>query len=221
MSDVLLKLKVPNAGFLADLSVYNRKVGRGDKFLIEPGHFAPNGVTSDKLQLLPKIAAPASTVLLVPKGATPGDDGDAFQGHMMSNIPANTHYVDLTPPDTFVVMSQPSGQTCAALGGIMASRMKSRGAKGIVVGGRVRDLTELKTKHIPVCWVAWELTAETMLTQVDLGGGHIDGWRWAGDEAVGDKRTCHCSGRFDQAGIVAEKTSEELMLSALSRAISS
>lgn len=68
----------------------------------------------------------------------------------MSNIPANTHWVDLTKPDTFVVMSQPKGQTCAALGGIMASRMKKLGAKGILVGGRVRDLTELKTKHIPV-----------------------------------------------------------------------
>ncbi|KAL9061301.1 MAG: hypothetical protein Q9162_000175 [Coniocarpon cinnabarinum] len=68
----------------------------------------------------------------------------------MSNIPANSHWVDLTPSDTFVVLSQPSGQSCAALGGIMASRMKKRGAKGILVGGRIRDLTELKTKHIPI-----------------------------------------------------------------------
>ena len=68
----------------------------------------------------------------------------------MSNIPSNQHWVDLTPPDTFVVMSQPKGQSCAALGGIMASRMKKCGAKGIIVGGRVRDISELKTKHIPV-----------------------------------------------------------------------
>ena len=68
----------------------------------------------------------------------------------MSNIPANTHWVDLAQPDTFVVMSQPKGQVCAALGGIMALRMKKRGAKGILVGGRVRDLSEVKAKHIPV-----------------------------------------------------------------------
>ena len=80
----------------------------------------------------------------------PGDSTHDFQGVLMSNIPSSQHWVDLTPPDTFVVISQPAGQSCAALGGIMATRMKTCGARGIVVGGRVRDLAELKTKHIPV-----------------------------------------------------------------------
>ena len=60
----------------------------------------------------------------------------------------------MTKPDTFVVMSQPPSQTCAVLGGILASRMKILGAKGIAVCGRVRDQTELKKLHMPVCWLA-------------------------------------------------------------------
>lgn len=47
-------------------------------------------------------------------------------------------------------MSQPREQQCAILGGIMASRMKKLGVKGIVVGGRVRDLGELKARHVPI-----------------------------------------------------------------------
>jgi len=46
-------------------------------------------------------------------------------------------------PGTIVVMSQPEGQTCAVLGGIMALRMKVLGAEGVVVRGRVRDVEEL------------------------------------------------------------------------------
>jgi regulator of RNase E activity RraA len=59
------------------------------------------------------------------------------------NIEKGKHYVDLTQPDTFVVMNQPEGQYNAILGGIMALRMAVLGAKGVVVNGRVRDTQEL------------------------------------------------------------------------------
>lgn len=49
-----------------------------------------------------------------------------------------------------VVVEQPEGQSCAAIGGIMALRMKTRGAIGCVVGGRVRDLGELNNCGLPV-----------------------------------------------------------------------
>jgi len=60
--------------------------------------------------------------------------------------------VDLTDADTVVVLDQPLGQNCAILGGIMAARMKYLGAKAVVVtgGGRVRDVTELKSLGLPV-----------------------------------------------------------------------
>jgi len=50
-----------------------------------------------------------------------------------------------------VVMQQPRGQKCAVLGGIMGLRMGKRGVRGVVVGGRVRDLGELGSVGIPVC----------------------------------------------------------------------
>lgn len=113
-------------------------------------HVAPIGITSDKISLLPKIVAPASTVMFVPKSANPKDNANEFHGVTESNIPSSVHWVDLTEPGTFVALSQPPAQTCAVLGGIMALRMKKCGAKGIIAGGRVRDLTELKTMHVPV-----------------------------------------------------------------------
>jgi len=111
--------------------------------------FAPHGPASDKLSSQPRVIAPASTVLFVPKNATPRDI-EEFQSLAESNIPADAHYVDLTKPDTIVIMSQPKSQSCAVLGGIMALRMKTLGAQGVVVSGRVRDLTELRLLDFPV-----------------------------------------------------------------------
>ena len=120
ISDALLKLEVPNCGYLPDLKLYTS--------------------ASD-----PKITiAPASTVLFVPKNATD------LSSYGEGNIPAGKHYVDLTEPETIVVISQPKGQICAALGGIMALRMKVRKTQGVVVHGRVRDVEELNETRLPV-----------------------------------------------------------------------
>lgn len=65
-------------------------------------------------------------------------------------IPKGSHWADITKGDTILVVEQPRHQTCAAVGGIMASRMKFRGLVGCVVSGRVRDLSELKASGLPV-----------------------------------------------------------------------
>jgi regulator of RNase E activity RraA len=49
-----------------------------------------------------------------------------------------------------VVISQPPGQSCAVVGGIMAARMKILGAQGVVVDGRVRDLVALNETELPI-----------------------------------------------------------------------
>jgi regulator of RNase E activity RraA len=123
ISDALLKLKVPNCGFLPDLNLYT-----------------PPAASLSRQVLI----APASTVIFVPKATTD------LSGYPEGNIPAGKHYVDLTEPETFVVISQPKGQICAVLGGIMALRMKVLNAKGVVVHGRVRDVEELATTGLPV-----------------------------------------------------------------------
>jgi regulator of RNase E activity RraA len=123
IADALLKLKVPNAGFLPDLHL-----------------FAPYP-SSIKTEI---TIAPASTVIFALKHESNASDVPE------ANIPAGKHWVDLTQPETIVVMKQPEGQKCAIIGGIMALRMKVLGARGVVVNGRVRDLVELRETGLPV-----------------------------------------------------------------------
>ncbi|OCL08331.1 RraA-like protein [Glonium stellatum] len=66
------------------------------------------------------------------------------------NIKPGVPYADLTTPGTIVLLSQPTGQKCAVVGGIMAARMKVLGAMGIVTDGRVRDLDALGSLGLPV-----------------------------------------------------------------------
>lgn len=123
ISDALVRLKVPNCGFLPDMSLYSP------------------ASTSSNSQI---TIAPASTVLMVPKTAAD------LSAYPIANIPEGKHWVDLTEAETFVVISQPKGQICAALGGIMALRMKMLNAAGVVAHGRVRDVDELRETKLPV-----------------------------------------------------------------------
>jgi len=118
-----MKLKVPGAGFLPDMNPYCK--GKNTE--------NTGGV----------LVAQASTILFIPKG----HDGS---GYVEGNIPAGAHWVDLAPPGTIVVESQPQGQFNAVLGGIMAARMKSLAVKGVVVDGRIRDIEELEDSGLPI-----------------------------------------------------------------------
>lgn len=92
-----------------------------------------------------KIIAPACTLKLVSKQSPPDSTPPAENA-----IPKGSHWVDLTEAGSIVVIDQPEGQKCAAVGGIMAARMKVRGVAGCIVGGRVRDIVELKGSELPV-----------------------------------------------------------------------
>lgn len=120
ISDALVKLKVPGAGFVADLNLYSHV--RGDDVSV--------------------TVAPVSTVLFAVKGDTPAEPP--------TNIPGDSHWADLTEPDTVVIIKQPDGQKNAVCGGIMALRMRLRRAQGIVVAGRARDIDELRSIALPV-----------------------------------------------------------------------
>ncbi|KAM0252141.1 hypothetical protein ACHAQJ_007838 [Trichoderma viride] len=125
ISDALLKLKVPGAGYIADLVAYSPQPG---------GQATESSVT----------VAPVFTVLFAPKGQ-PADDSLPAQ-----NIPKDAHWADLAQPGAFVVLKQPPNQTNAVCGGIMALRMKARQVGGIIVAGRVRDLDELRSTNLPI-----------------------------------------------------------------------
>ncbi|KAI5301570.1 hypothetical protein KEM56_001590 [Ascosphaera pollenicola] len=89
----------------------------------------------------------ASTFKFIPK-STPA--GEIPQYPAENLIPKDTHWADCVKPNTVVVIEQPAGQHCAAVGGIMATRMGVLGAKGVVVDGRVRDMQELEGSGIAV-----------------------------------------------------------------------
>lgn len=92
-----------------------------------------------------KIIAPAFTILFVPKASSSFPSPPATPDDLPeSNIPAGTPYADLITPDTVVLISQPAGQKCAVVGGIMATRMAKLGARALVVDGRVRDMSCLR-----------------------------------------------------------------------------
>jgi regulator of RNase E activity RraA len=125
ISDALARLKVPGAGYLADLSL----VG-------QPDH-----------PVAPKTIAPASTVLFAPK------EGDTSSPPHVCNIPEGAHWADLAEPGTIVLLKQPGGQRNAVCGGILAQRMKVRGVVAIVAAGRVRDVAELRSTGLPVSFL--------------------------------------------------------------------
>lgn len=125
ISDALLKLKVPGAGYIADLVAYSPQ----------------QGCRATEPQV---TIAPVFTVLFAPKERSSDD------GLPAKNIPKDSHWVDLIQPGTFAVLKQPPGQTNAICGGILALRMKVREAAGIMAAGRVRDLDELRSTDLPV-----------------------------------------------------------------------
>lgn len=59
------------------------------------------------------------------------------------SLPSGTHFADFITPHRSVVVSQPRGQRCAVVGGIVAERMYQLGARVIVVDGRVRDVAQM------------------------------------------------------------------------------
>ncbi|UKZ80954.1 hypothetical protein TrVFT333_008719 [Trichoderma virens FT-333] len=114
ISDALLKLKVPGAGYIADLVAYSPQ---------QASQATQSRVT----------VAPVFTVLFAPKGQPAGvsEGGGSLPPQ---NIPKDVHWADLAEPGTFAVLKQPPGQTNAVCGGIMALRMKIWGYGTSTVG---------------------------------------------------------------------------------------
>ncbi|RUS22328.1 RraA-like protein [Endogone sp. FLAS-F59071] len=60
------------------------------------------------------------------------------------------HFVDAAPSDCIMVISAPPNVKNAVWGGLMAAGAKTRGVRGVVVDGRVRDLAEQREDGFPV-----------------------------------------------------------------------
>ncbi|KAF9365351.1 hypothetical protein BGX34_010391 [Mortierella sp. NVP85] len=84
-----------------------------------------------------RVFGPAYTVKMVP-----ASDKE-------SPKPAQ-HFVDAAPQGSVVCISQPANMVNAVWGGLMTARAMNRGALGVIVDGRIRDLNEQRDFGFPV-----------------------------------------------------------------------
>ncbi|KAG9302704.1 hypothetical protein G9A89_005178 [Geosiphon pyriformis] len=71
--------------------------------------------------------------------------------HISEPVPKlEKHFADAAPEGSVVVVSAPSNSVNAVWGGLMNTRVRTKGVKGVVVDGRVRDLEELHKDGLPV-----------------------------------------------------------------------
>jgi regulator of RNase E activity RraA len=103
-------------------------------FLPDLTLFSPFSHTSTR------ILGPAYTVKLVSSSDT------------VSPRPA-VHFTDTIPEGSVVFVSAPAGGINAVWGGLLNTRAKMRGARGVIVDGRVRDLDELRNESIMVSFI--------------------------------------------------------------------
>ncbi|KAF9098946.1 hypothetical protein BGX29_007386 [Mortierella sp. GBA35] len=60
------------------------------------------------------------------------------------------HFADTIPEGSVICISQPENTVNAVWGGLMTARAQIRGALGVVVDGRIRDLNEQREAGFPV-----------------------------------------------------------------------
>ncbi|KAJ5205890.1 Ribonuclease E inhibitor RraA/Dimethylmenaquinone methyltransferase [Penicillium cf. griseofulvum] len=162
VSDALIKLqKTPEgstarAGYLADLVPFSPIIGRNETMAKIAG-------TATTIKFLAKDAIPPSIAIENPEehGFLPGK-------HWVDHVgqyPPNPHRAG-----SILLIEQPADQYCAVTGGIMATRMKAVGIKATVVGGRVRDLRELRATGLPI----WARATSTVGTNAEAKAGVRD-----------------------------------------------
>jgi len=83
-----------------------------------------------------------------------------------------THYADAVDAENrIVVLSQPPGQRCAVMGGLIAKRLSVRNAAGVIVGGRIRDVAELESIGLGV----WTMGRSTVATGAEAKAVEVGG----------------------------------------------
>lgn len=111
------------------------------------------------------LAAPVSTIVFIPKSSQPSDP---------SNIPQDKHWTDCPSPGSIALLQQPSGQVCAVLGDILATRLKVRGVQGVVADGRVRDLTSIGELCAEDQFQVWSRSTSTVGTGLEAKAWSAD-----------------------------------------------
>ncbi|RPD57638.1 RraA-like protein [Lentinus tigrinus ALCF2SS1-7] len=127
-SDIQAKL----AGFsTCEISDAMIKLGSPNGgYIPDINQFSPSGNET-------RICGPAYTVQMVL-----GSNKDAPK--------LSSHFVDTAPAGSVIIINAPDKVKNAVWGGLMTAGAKSRGALGVVISGRCRDLAEHRDASFPV-----------------------------------------------------------------------
>ncbi|RMJ16483.1 hypothetical protein CDV36_003864 [Fusarium kuroshium] len=100
------------------------------------------------------------------------------------------HFVDHNEDGGVMYIQQPKGLPSACWGGLMSTRAKFLGAKGVVIDGRMRDINEHKEMKFPVFARGHSILGSNTFTKASLVNVPLQfkGELWVnpGDILVGD-----------------------------------
>jgi regulator of RNase E activity RraA len=100
--------------------------------------------------------------------------GDPSRNPSISNIPNDQHWTDIPPPGSIALLQQPSGQISALLGDIVATRLAIRGVAGVIVDGRIRDLTGCGELCAKGSFAVWSKASSTVGTSLEAKPWSVD-----------------------------------------------
>lgn len=119
-----------------------------------------------------KMIGPAVTVKMVDASDTSAPET------------GSRHFADCNEAGKVMYVRQPRGFYSACWGGLMSTRAAFLGAQGVVVDGRVRDLSEHREKDIPVGFLP-SLSVSSAIPSDDMtsfvfveGGSRVRCWYW-------------------------------------------
>ncbi|KAF3021116.1 hypothetical protein E8E14_013497 [Neopestalotiopsis sp. 37M] len=122
VADALAKMKVPGCGLLPGLTLWSPQRQAGDTRIVGPAFT----VRYEYLKNDPSTATKAT------------------------KKKEQSHFVDVAPVGSIILVSTPSTMANACWGGLAAQRAQIRGVAGVVVDGQVRDLDEMRELQYPV-----------------------------------------------------------------------
>ncbi|KAL3446800.1 ribonuclease E inhibitor RraA/Dimethylmenaquinone methyltransferase [Aspergillus insuetus] len=152
----------------------------------------PYGGFLNGLRMRSPVATPTSPSTLRIHGPAVTVKMIEIERYSPSQPPAPPlHFADANRPESIMYIQQPKGLYSACWGGLMSTRAKAAGALGVVVDGRVRDLSEHRGLGFPVFSRDTSILGSagfTRASEIDVPLQFKDDlWIHPGDILVGDE----------------------------------
>ncbi|KAF9586655.1 hypothetical protein BGW38_000029 [Lunasporangiospora selenospora] len=137
VADALLALGLPHGGYIPDIHLWSPEFKAGNTRGIYCRDFR-------------EPIAPALVLLLTVPAFIPPQPPSMVSVKETDAPKPDQHFVDAAPAGSVICISQPSNMVNAVWGGLMTARAQAKGALGVIVDGRIRDLNEQREAGFPV-----------------------------------------------------------------------